>query len=291
MDKKSIKLINSIDFWESEIKISPIGGGITNKNFLVEDNLEKYFVRIGDDIPEHLVFRSNEIQASNAASKIGVCPKLLFHDQSIQVFNFINGKTFDSNDIKNNLEEITKLIKKVHKKIPDQLVGQSVIFWVFYVIKNYKNFLESNQSTYIKILPELLEKSIKLENTASPFDIVFSHNDLLPANFIQNKDQIWLIDWEYAGFNTPLFDLGGLASNNEFTEKEEISLLENYFEKKLSSELFLKYTAIKCASLLRETMWSMVSEITSNIDFDYSSYTAENLSKFNKAFNEEFKIN
>ena len=76
-----------------------------------------------------------------------------------------------------------------------------------------------------------------------------------------------------------------------FTEKEEINLLENYFEKKLSSELFLKYTAIKCASLLRETMWSMVSEITSNIDFDYSSYTAENLSKFNQAFNEEFKIN
>ena len=68
-------------------------------------------------------------------------------------------------------------------------------------------------------------------------------------------------------------------------------MLENYFEKKLSSELFIKYKAIKCASLLRETMWSMVSEITSNIDFDYKSYTADNLSKFNKAFNEEFKIN
>ena len=53
--------------------------------------------------------------------KLGVCPKLLFHDNSIQVFNFINGKTFDSNDIKNNLEDITKLIKKVHIKIPDQL--------------------------------------------------------------------------------------------------------------------------------------------------------------------------
>ena len=38
MDKNSIKLINSIDFWKSEIKISPVGGGITNKNFLVEDN-------------------------------------------------------------------------------------------------------------------------------------------------------------------------------------------------------------------------------------------------------------
>ena len=288
MDKNSLELINSIKFWKNEIKVSPIEGGITNKNFLVDDGSEKYFVRIGDDIPEHLVFRSNEIQASHAASKIGVCPKLLFHDKSIQVFNFINGKTLDSADIKNNLEEITKLIKKVHTMIPEQLVGQSVIFWVFYVIKNYKNFLEKNNSTYIKILPDLLEKSIKLESVSAPFDIVFSHNDLLPANFIQNKNQIWLIDWEYAGFNTPLFDLGGLASNNEFTEKEEKNLLENYFEKKISSELFIKYKAIKCASLLRETMWSMVSEITSNINFDYRSYTSDNLSKFNKAFNEDF---
>ena len=50
---------------------------------------------------------------------------------------------------------------------------------------------------------------------------MFSHNDLLPANFIQDQEQIWLIDWEYAGFNTPLFDLGGLASNNDFNENEE----------------------------------------------------------------------
>ena len=291
MDKNNFVLINNIKFWKNKIKISPVKGGITNKNFLVIDGIKKYFVRIGDDIPEHMVFRANEIQASNAAYKIGISPKLLFHDKSIQVFNFISGKTFDSSDVKNNLDEITKLLKKVHVRIPDQLVGQSVIFWVFYVIKSYKNFLERNQSTYITILPDLLEKSMKLESLASPFDIVFSHNDLLPANFIENKDQIWLIDWEYAGFNTPLFDLGGLASNNQFSEQEEKLLLENYFEKKLTSKLFIKYKAIKCASLLRETMWSMVSEITSKIDFDYKSYTADNLIKFNKAFDEEFKIN
>ena len=112
---------------------------------------------------------------------------------------------------------------------------------------------------------------------------------MLPANFIKDKDQIWLIDWEYAGFNTPLFDLGGLASNNDFSENEEKNLLEMYFERKLSSELLIKFKAIKCASLLREAMWSMVSEITSDIEFDYESYTSDNLSKFNQAFNEEFK--
>jgi len=289
MDKNSIQLISGINFWKGEIDISPIKGGITNKNFLVIDGSKKYFVRIGDDIPEHLVFRSNEVQASRAASKIGICPKLLFHNKSIQVFNYIKGKTFKSEDIKKNLDNITKIIKKVHTKIPDQLIGQSVIFWVFHVIKNYKNFLDKHQSSYIKILPDLLKKALILENISSPFEIVFSHNDLLPANFMQNQDNIWLIDWEYAGFNTPLFDLGGLASNNDFNENEEKSLLENYFEKKLSSELLIKYKAIKSASLLRETMWSMVSEITSNIEFDYKSYTAENLIKFNESFDEEFK--
>ncbi len=291
MDKISSKLISSIDFWKGKINISPIKGGITNKNFLVTDGFLKYFVRIGDDIPEHLVFRSNEVQASEAASKIGICPELLFHKKSIQVFKYIDGKTFSSEDIKKNLNNITKIVKEVHTKIPNKLIGQSVIFWVFHVIKNYKNFLEENNSSYKKMLPELLNKALKLESTSSPFEIVFSHNDLLPANFIQNQEKIWLIDWEYAGFNTPLFDLGGLASNNDFNENEEKYLLENYFEKKLSSELLLKYKAIKCASLLRETMWSMVSEITSNIEFDYKSYTSENLSKFNRSFDEEFKIN
>ena len=41
---------------------------------------------------------------------------------------------------------------------------------------------------------------------------------------------------------------------------------------------------MKYVSLLRKTMWSMVSEITSKIDFDYSEYTHENITKFNKAF-------
>ena len=286
MDKNNLELISSINFWEDEIKITPIKGGITNQNFLVTDRSKKYFVRIGDDIPEHLVFRANEVQASKAASKIGVGPKLLFHNKSIQIFRYVDGLTLNSSDIRRNLDVIIKLLKKVHNKIPEKLIGQSVIFWVFHVIKNYKKFLDENSSTYIKILPDLLSQAQKLEKISSPFEIVFGHNDLLPANFMQNDEQIWLIDWEYAGFNTPLFDLGGLASNNEFTENEETFLLENYFEKKLSSELSEKYRAVKCASLLRETMWSMVSEISSKIEFDYKTYTNENLTKFDKAMKE-----
>ncbi len=286
MDKKIENLIISLPLWNNNIKIKKIDGGITNQNFLVTENDIKYFVRVGEDIPEHLVFRSNEIQASIAASKLNVCPEIIFHNKSIQVFKFVEGKTLNSEDIKNDIETVTSLIKNVHKNLPKYLIGQSVIFWVFHVIKNYINFLEKNQSSYVNILPELLKKSTILENLSSPFEIVFSHNDLLAANFIKDEKQIWLIDWEYAGFNTPLFDLGGLASNNDFNENQEKILLENYYEEKLSDEKLLKYKCIKCASLLRETMWSMVSEIQSNINFDYKSYTNENLTKFSNVFGE-----
>jgi hypothetical protein len=41
---------------------------------------------------------------------------------------------------------------------------------------------------------------------------------------------------------------------------------------------------MKAASLLRETLWSMVSEQTSQIDFDYVAYTAENLAAYRAAY-------
>ena len=48
---------------EKYIEIKTIDGGLTNQNFLVQENSNKFVVRLGDDIPEHLVSRSNELIA------------------------------------------------------------------------------------------------------------------------------------------------------------------------------------------------------------------------------------
>jgi len=34
---------------------------------------------------------------------------------------------------------------------------------------------------------------------------------------------------------------------------------------------------------MRETLWSMTSEIHSDLDFDYGAYTAENIARLDKA--------
>ncbi len=289
MDKKTKNLILSIPIWESTIEIKKIYGGITNQNFLIKDNLKKFVVRLGEDIPEHLVSRSNEIIASKAASETNISPKVIYNSKGILVLQYIESITLSAKNVRNKINVIIPLIKKIHLEMPKKIIGQSLIFWVFHVIRNYENFLRSNKSSYIKLLPDLLHKSELLEKNSSPHEIVFGHNDLLPANFLDDGLRLWIIDWEYAGFNTPLFDLGGLASNNNFSLKEEAYLLENYFEKKVDDETWQKYNALKCSSLLREAMWSMVSELTSKIDFNYKNYTQENLSKFNQSY-KEFNI-
>jgi|TARA_B100000959_G_scaffold189832_1_gene198529 thiamine kinase-like enzyme len=289
MDKKTKNLILSIPIWESTIEIKKIDGGITNQNFLIKDNLKKFVVRLGEDIPEHLVSRSNEIIASKAASETNISPKVIYNSKGILVLQYIESVTLSAKNVRNKINVIIPLIKKIHLEMPKKIIGQSLIFWVFHVIRNYENFLRSNKSSYIKLLPDLLHKSELLEKNSSPHEIVFGHNDLLPANFLDDGLRLWIIDWEYAGFNTPLFDLGGLASNNNFSLKEEAYLLENYFEKKVDDETWQKYNALKCSSLLREAMWSMVSELTSKIDFNYKNYTQENLSKFNQSY-KEFNI-
>ena len=284
MDEITKNLIQSIPIWKGNIEIKTIDGGLTNKNYLIQENSKKFVVRLGDDIPEHLISRSNELIASKAASEANIGPKMIYSDKGILVLEYIESTTLTAKDVRDKIDLIIPLLKKIHYEIPKKIFGQSLIFWVFHVIRNYEKFLKDHKSSYSNLLPDLLSQSARLEKNSSPYQIVFGHNDLLPANFLDDGLRLWIIDWEYAGFNTPLFDLGGLASNCDFSQKEEIYLLENYFEKKIDDKLLLQYHSLKCASLLRETMWSMVSELTSKIDFDYKNYTQENLLKFNQSY-------
>ena len=280
----AIEKIKTLSIWKNDLTINPLEGGITNLNFLVNHGNEKLVVRLGQDIPEHLVYRSNEINVSKAAHEIGVSPKLIHSELGVLVLEFIESETLDPKGVQKNLERIIPIIKKIHNEIPNFLSGQPAIFWVFHVIKYYANFLRSNHSIHQNKIDDLLLKASKLEKLSSPREIVFGHNDFLAANFLDDGFKIWVVDWEYGGFNDPLFDIGGLASNNDFKQDLEKEALEMYYEKSISNDFLLKYDSMKTASLLRETMWSMVSEITSKLDFDYGEYTQENLSKVNDAF-------
>jgi hypothetical protein len=52
----------------------------------------------------------------------------------------------------------------------------------------------------------------------------------------------------------------------------------------VTEDLRRRHPAMKCASLLREAMWSMTSELHLTVDLDCQAYTAENLARFEKAY-------
>jgi thiamine kinase-like enzyme len=276
--------IRALPIWSGRVEIEPLPGGITNKNYLVSDRSRRVVVRYGGDIPVHGVMRFNELAAAKAAAAAGISPKVLYAAPPFLAMDFIEGRTYGAEDVRANLQRCVALMKRTHREIPTHLRGPTLCFNVFHVIRDYAHTLLDEKSRVAPSLPQFLERAERLERAVGPIDLVFGHNDLLAANFIDDGARLWLIDWDYAGWGTPLFDLGGLSSNNSLTASENDWMLSDYFEAPTSDALRRKLQAMLAASLLRESMWSMVSELKSAIDFDYVSYTEENLRRFEAAF-------
>jgi thiamine kinase-like enzyme len=282
--KEIIDLVSSLSCFQNPTDIIPINGGITNVNVCVTNNNKKYVVRIGQDIPEHGVMRWNELALSKAAQSLGVSPAVVHYEPGILVLEFIDSQTFEEADVRKskNLMRITSLVAKTHREIGQYLNTPILTFWPFQVNQSYMSRLESDGSPHMSKLADLKRQLELLQDAIGQVDLVIGHNDLLAANILDDGDQLWLIDWEYGGFNTPLFDLAGLAGNNGLSILQEQQMLEQYFDR--SWEIYWRpYQAMKCISLMRETLWSMVSEIYSEIEFDYGAYTSENLSRLNSA--------
>lgn len=277
--------LRALSCWSGPIEVEPLGGGITNRNFLVREGTRRVVVRIGDDIPVHQILRFNELAASQAAHAAGVSPPVLHHEPGALVIGFVEGRTLAAEDLRQRgmLEQALALVARAHRDIPAHLRGPALVFWVFHVLRDYAGTLRDGASRHLGLLPGLLEDAARLQAAVGPVDLVFGHNDLLPANFLHDGARLWLIDWDYAGFNSPLFDLGGLAANNALTAADEGWILAAYYGRNPDAALWRAYRAMKAAAALREAMWSMVSEIHSDLDFDFAAYTATNLSTYRAA--------
>lgn len=272
--------------FSSPSRIELLGGGKTNHNVLVEDQGRGFVVRFGQDIPEHGILRWNELAITRAAAQAGVGPTVHYAEPGLLVLDFVAARPLCVDDRSDPamVPALAALVRRVHRDVSREVEGSILCFSVPHILRDYARLLMSRGSSHVGELPGLLEKAEVLEAAIGPAEFAVCHNDLLAGNILVGSDRFWLIDWEYSGFGNPLFDLGGIASNNNFSLQEERVLLEVYFDQPLRDDLWRRYSAMKCASLLRETLWSMVSEITSTISFDFGAYTAGNLAAFRAAY-------
>ena len=254
----------------------------------MRDRGERFVVRVGDDIPEHQVMRFNERAASLAAHAAGLSPQVLHHEPGALVVAFIEGRVLSPETLRDEamLARIVEMIRICHTKVIEHLRGPVLMFWPFHILRDYAATLRQGESRFTTHLARLLGIAAKLERLVGPIDIAFCHNDLLAGNLIDDGKRLWLIDWDYAGFNSPLFDLANLASNNGFPEALEKRLLALYFGRPADADLQARFRALRATSLLREAMWGMISELHSSLDIDYAAYAREHLVRFETALAE-----
>ncbi len=271
--------IMSLPIWQGAISVRPLKGGISNESWLVTDEAKTFVVRFGEDYPFHHVNRAHEAMVARAAQAAGFAPELIHFEQGMMVSQYLNAQTFDAALVRDNLADVALMVRDFHQTMPNHVSGAANLFWVFHVIRDYARTLTAKASRHVPVLTTLLGESDALESVQVPLPIIFGHNDLLPANFLKADNRLWLIDFEYAGFSTAMFDLAGLSSNAGFDDQQSEELLAIYFDVKPSTKLVQSLAAMQCASLLREALWSMVSELyLAAPGVDYAGYTKDQLS-------------
>lgn len=262
--------LRSISFFAGEFEIEPLIGGLCNRSFIVTDASGKYVARIGADILVHNITQTSVQTSMRAAADIGVTPALRYAEPGLAIIDFLDGGCLRPEDMEDNADacqKIVALLKRLHQG-SERVDGPLTYFWPFQVVRQYVAIGTARQSRLTSEFEEVLRINSLLERSIEPFQAVFTHNDTVPQNFMFHGDkEIWLIDWDYGGYGHPMFDLVGVSCNADLSDHAERMLFELYYGSQAES-LHKQLTAFKLALNLREYMWGMVQEVTSDLDSD-----------------------
>jgi thiamine kinase-like enzyme len=209
---------------------------------------------------------------------VGLAPQVRYAGDCVLVCAFVEGRTLAAADLRENLEAVVELIRRCHREMRVAIRGEAAMFWVFHVIRDYADSLAAPDAA------ELTRLAAGLEAMQIPMPVAFGHHDLLPGNFLDDGRRLWLIDWEYAGFGTPMFDLANLADNADYDDDLQTRLLALYFGEQPDAATRRAFAAMKIASALREWLWARVSELhLAATGVDYAAYAATCREKFERA--------
>jgi thiamine kinase-like enzyme len=260
----------------------PLGGGITNRNFRARFAGRDYVIRVpGKDTSLLEIDRGAERIANERAARIGIAPPvaaMLDEPQAI-VTVFVEGEPMDSADLREPpaLTDVARSLRAIHE------LGEPLptSFDSFRIVETYERTASERGAEIPDAYREALEGARQIEAalTGPEHDPVPCHNDLLAANFIRGPQQVWIVDWEYAGMGDRYFDLANFAVNNELGEAGELALLGDYFAEEVTASRVATLRLMKFMSDFREAMWGVVQTVLSELDFDFQGYAAKHFER------------
>jgi thiamine kinase-like enzyme len=133
---------------------------------------------------------------------------------------------------------------------------------------------------YEEFLPAV--EAIRGALAVRPVPTVPCHNDLLPANVLDDGERLWIVDYEYAGNGDPWFELGNAWSEASLPAELLEPLVTAYLGRP-SPALVARARLLGLMSKYGWTLWASISAAIAEVDFDFWSWGIE---KYERAVEE-----
>ena len=255
------------------MKVSPLSGGLTNENYLVDVEGRLYVMRMPGQSTELLsIDRANEVHNTIAAAETGIGPRVLEHvpDLDVMVLEFIPGATMSAETLQSvpMARRMAASFKRLHSARPFQQE-----FNMFRLIEYYLRIVDEQGVTIPRGYRDRLPTVSKIERAVSvaALPAVGCHNDLLCENFIDDGTTLRVVDYELSGNNDPCFDLGNTAQEAIFDDGLREVLCEAYFGHPDVQQL-ARMNLFALMSDVGWTLWGAIQAKISTIDYDFTGY-------------------
>ena len=279
-------LLDQVSLVKNRTSVIELSGGLTNRNLSIESDGTQYVARISSNSSDLLnINREDEYKNTILAAEVGIGATV--HDylpgQGLLLISYINGKTFGAQDIANNLPRVAKSVRTLHSAKP--FVSD---FNMFMLQKRYLNIVQSNNFIYPNKYLDYEGHIADLKKALSvlPSEIVPCNNDLLPGNFIDDGDKIWLIDYEYSGNNDACFELGNIWAEAFLEYDALVELIDSYYGAHRPEKIARAWLQ----SLMAKygwTLWAAIQASISDIDFDFRAWGGEKFDLAQSQFSSE----
>lgn len=281
MDARIQHILAHIPGWGgSDLVVAPLPGGITNQNYRVDNGKESFVLRVGGEGTHLLgIDREREHACTAIAAQLGIGAEVIHFlaSEDVLVTRFIvgNGITPESATQPETLKRIVDVLKRYHAG--PAFPGS---FSPFETVYNYHTLALAHGVDFPDTIPRIFALMEQIKDALGPLrEPKPCHNDLLASNFLDDGQNIWLLDWEYAAMGDIFFDLGNFAVNQALSYQQCELLLAYYFGTVRPSDLAHLHL-MRLSSDLRESFWGFLQIGISELDFDYREYAQHHLNRF-----------
>jgi thiamine kinase-like enzyme len=260
-------------------------GGLTNLNYLVVHEDSRYVVRVPGTGTHEYIDRAAEEHAARSASAAGVNAEVLFFDATdgLMVTRFVDSSVTMSPGRFEDLGAVARA-GEAFRRLHTRARPFATDFDVFELIDEYRTLLSSKHvelpAVYrdCEAAAEASRRALR-SGPGARRPSVPSHCDPLCENFLDTGDRMYLIDYEYAGNNDPMWDLADLSVEGSFGPEQDATLLRAYLGADPPAEDEGRMVVFKAMCDLVWGLWGMIQHANANPVDDFLTYATNRLER------------